>query len=306
MNDLQRVVAVDHPDPHTVLGIHKIGNDVVVRAYRPDASRVRVMPAGVEAKKIHDAGVFEATFPNTAKVFAYQLECTYGDKVFTHDDAYAFLPTLGDIDVHLAAEGRHYKLWDRFGAHPRVLDGVAGTSFVVWAPQARRVSVVGDFNGWDGRLHAMRKLSPNGIWELFIPGVAEGAVYKFEIVTARGERLLKLDPFAFRTELRPATGGIVHDPSKHDWRDAEYLKTRAAADQLRKPWSMYEVHLGAWMRVPEERGHGAIAVGDGHTGRWLTYEELTPKLVAYVKKMGFTHVELMPITEHPYDGSWGY
>jgi len=307
--DIERVVAVDHPDPHTFLGIHKVGKDVVIHAYRPDATRVRVVrktAKPVEATRIHPAGIFEAVFPNTKEVFSYELECTYGDRVFTHYDAYAFLPTLGDIDVHLASEGRHYKLWHRFGAHPRSLGGVAGTSFVVWAPHARRVSVVGDFNGWDGRLHAMRKLSPNGIWELFIPGVGEGAVYKFEIVTQAGDRLLKVDPFAFRTEVRPATGGIVHELAKDGWTDSAYLKQRAGEDPLRKPWSIYEVHLGAWMRVPEERGHGAVSVGDGHTGRFLTYDELVPKLVAYVKKMGFTHVELMPITEHPYDGSWGY
>ena len=305
MTDLERVVAVDHPDPHTFLGIHRVGSTVVVRAYRPDATRVRVLPANVEAHRIHPAGVFEAVFPDCKEVFPYQLECHYGDRVFTHHDAYAFLPTVGDIDVHLAAEGRHYKLWERFGAHVRTLNGVAGTSFVVWAPRARRVSVVGDFNGWDGRLHPMRKLSGNGVWELFIPGIDDGTIYKLEIVSSNGERLLKLDPFAFRTELRPHTGGIVHR-LESKWTDEEYLAKRAAADPLRRPWSIYEVHLGAWMRVPEERGHGAIDSGDGHSGRWLSYAELAPKLVAYVKRMGFTHVELMPITEHPFDGSWGY
>ncbi|MBI2393307.1 MAG: 1,4-alpha-glucan branching protein GlgB [Deltaproteobacteria bacterium] len=324
MSDLERIVAVDHPDPHTYLGIHVVapatpgagGDGVVVRAYRPDATRVRVLPKTkgepVEAIRAHRAGVFEAKFPGEKEVFAYQLEVSYGERTFVQDDAYAFLPTLGDIDVHLAGEGKHYELWSRFGAHVRRLSGVEGTSFVVWAPQARRVSVVGDFNGWDGRLHAMRRLSPNGIWELFVPGVGEGATYKFEIVSPKGDRFLKLDPFAFRTELRPATGGIVHRlrPPKHDdgesWTDAPWLEKRASQDPLRRPWSIYEVHLGAWMKVPEERGHGAIDVGSGHTGRWMTYREIAPKLVAYVKELGFTHVELMPITEYPYDGSWGY
>jgi 1,4-alpha-glucan branching enzyme len=305
VNDLERILAVDHIDPHTFLGIHRVGDDIVIRVYRPDATRVRIVPSGVDATRIHDAGLFEARFPGKKDVFPYQLEVHYGDRSFTHHDAYAFLPTLGDIDVHLAAEGRHYKLWERFGAHVGTLNGVRGTSFVVWAPQARRVSVVGDFNGWDGRLHPMRKLSGNGIWELFIPGVEEGAIYKYEVVTSGGARLLKLDPFAFRTEMRPATGGVVHT-SNAKWNDASYLDLRAKQDPLRRPWSIYEVHLGAWMRVPEERGHGAIDVGGGHTGRWLSYRELAPKLTEYVKRMGFTHVELMPITEHPYDGSWGY
>ena len=310
--DLERIVAVDHPDPHTYLGIHVAADHVVVRGYRPEADRVRVVPAGgaaaVDATRIHPAGVFEAKFPGLKDVFAYQLEVTIGGQTRKEHDPYAFLPTLGEIDVYLAGEGKHYELWSRFGAHVRKLGGVQGTSFVVWAPSARRVSVVGDFNQWDGRRHPMRRLSPNGIWELFIPGVGDGAVYKLEIVSPLGERFLKLDPFAFETEIRPATGGIVHQhaPPKSGWSDAVWLNKRASDDPLRRPWSIYELHLGAWMRVPEERGHGAIDVGDSHTGRWLTYREIAPKLVEYLKKTGFTHVELMPITEYPFDGSWGY
>ncbi len=315
--DIERIVAIDHFEPHSVLGIHPVGDDVLVRALRPNASRVRVIPdhgAPMEAQRIHDGGLFEARFPGAKQAFSYRLEVSYGEKVFTHRDAYAFLPTLGELDVHLASEGKHYRLWERFGAHVRTLSStgegpptVRGTSFVVWAPQARRVSVVGSFNDWDGRLHPMRRMSPNGVWELFIPEVEDGALYKLEIIAQDGTRVLKLDPFAFRTEVRPQTGGIVHSLATDEWTDAPWLKTRAETDPLRRPWSIYEVHLGGFMRVPEERGHGAIDLPNGgHTGRWLSYREIAPKLVEHVKKTGFTHIELMPITEHPYDGSWGY
>ncbi len=311
---LERIVAVDHTDPHTYLGIHVVGTDVVVRVFRPDAERVRILPDGAgapatptDAARIHPVGVFEARFAGTSQTFGYRVEASAKGKSIVFHDPYAYLPTLGEIDVYLAAEGNHHRLWDRFGAHVLTLGGVQGTSFVVWAPAARRVSVVGDFNDWDGRYHAMRKLATNGLWELFIPGVGEGATYKFEIVSADGHRSLKLDPFAFQTEVRPATGGVVHAvDAPFPWTDEAYLERRAAEDPLRRPWSIYEVHLGGWMRVPEERGHGAIDAGDTHTGRWLTYREIAPKLVEYVKSAGFTHVELMPITEYPYDGSWGY
>jgi 1,4-alpha-glucan branching enzyme len=293
-----------------------------VRVHRPDATRVTVHPkpssiAPREAERIDARGIFEARFEGAGEVFAYELEVAYGDRTFRHADAYAFLPTVGELDVHLAGEGRHLRLWERFGAHPRRFAGVAGTSFVVWAPEARRVSVVGDFNGWDGRLHAMRRLGGTGIWEIFVPGASEGAVYKFEIVDRDGARTLKLDPFAFRTELRPATGGIVHAiataagdvlEGRHAWTDAVFLERRASIDPLRAPWSIYEVHLGGFRRGAE-RGPGSIDVdraGSGHTGRFLTYRELAEILPAQVKKLGFTHVELMPITEHPFDGSWGY
>ncbi len=307
-----RIVAIDHQDPHQVLGIHEVERGVAVRVFRPDASRVRILPTAPaieprEATRIHPAGLFEAVFEGAREVFPYRVEVAYGDRVFTHHDAYAFLPTLGEIDVHLAAEGRHLRLWERFGAHPRRLAGVEGTSFVVWAPQARRVSVVGDFNGWDGRLHPMRRMSGNGIWELFVPGVGEGAVYKYEIVSQYGDRSLKLDPFAFRTELRPATGGIVHKLRSEGWTDHVWLERRGAQDPLRRPWSIYEVHLGGFRRVPGEDGPGSVDLGGGHkSGRFLSYRELAPALVSHVQKTGFTHVELLPITEHPYDPSWGY
>ncbi|MGZ3473819.1 MAG: 1,4-alpha-glucan branching protein GlgB [Polyangiales bacterium] len=305
------IASIDHPDPHTVLGIHELPEGIAVRVLRPGATRVRILPeptpageklAARDAILAHPHGLFEAIFHDAKEVFRYRVEVTAEDGVSTFEDPYAFLPTLGDLDVYLAGEGKHLRLWDRFGAHVTEIDGVKGTSFVVWAPQARRVSVVGDLNRWDGRVHAMRRLSPNGIWELFIPGVGDGVVYKFEVVGPHGDKQLKLDPFAFATELRPATGGVVHADKAFAWSDAKWLDTRKQADPLRSPWSIYEVHLGAFMRKQGEKGHGSI----GEEGRWLTYRELADTLVPYVKEMGFTHVELMPITEHPYDGSWGY
>ena len=183
---------------------------------------------------------------------------------------------------------------------------MAGVSFAVWAPQARRVSVVGDFDGWDGRLHPMRRISQDGIWELFIPELGEGVIYKFEIITEGYARLLKLDPFAFRTELRPNNAGIVHAIDRHRWLDAEWIARRTASDPLRRPMSIYELHLGGFMRVQTERGPGSVDHEGGHSGRFLSYRELAPYLIEHLKKTGFTHVEMMPITEHPYDGSWGY
>ncbi|MEO7091994.1 MAG: alpha-amylase family glycosyl hydrolase, partial [Polyangiales bacterium] len=314
-HELLRIVAVDHHDPHHVLGAHQVWLDdqrsgVAVRAFRPDAKSVRVIPddakiAPVEAKRLHAGGFFEATFAVT-QLFPYRLEVTYAAMKVVQRDAYALVPTVGDIDMHLAAEGKHRNLYQRLGAHPGKVGDVSGVAFAVWAPRARRVSVVGDFNGWDGRLHAMRRMGVTGIWELFVPDIGEGAVYKFEIIADDGRRLLKLDPFAFRTETRPETAGIVHALDHHQWGDDAWIKSRHATDPLRRPWSIYEVHLGGFRRIPGERGHGAIDIEGGHTGRWLTYRELAPVLVEHVKRCGFTHVELMPITEYPFDGSWGY
>jgi 1,4-alpha-glucan branching enzyme len=316
-HDLKRIVDVDHHDPHHVLGAHQVWTSdrrsgVAVRVFRPDALSVRIVPdddmiAPSEAKRLHGAGFFEAIFPVT-QVFPYRVEVTYAAMKVVQRDAYALSPTVGEIDMHLAAEGKHRDLYHRLGAHPGKVGDVSGVAFAVWAPRARRVSVVGSFNGWDGRLHPMRRMGATGIWELFVPDIGEGAVYKFEILAEDGRRSLKLDPFAFRTETRPETAGIVHGLDHHVWSDGDgaWMEKRQATDPLRRPWSIYEVHLGGFRRVPDERGHGAIDVGGGHTGRWLTYREIAPLLAAHVKKHGFTHVELMPITEYPYDGSWGY
>ena len=320
--ELDQIVSFEHSEPHHVLGAHPIpatapgGPAAVVRIFRPDAAKVTVLAEGrppVEAVRVRDAGLFEAWFPGNDQLFAYRYTVDYPAvsgqpaRSFTLRDPYAFLPTLGELDVYLANEGRHLHLDDRFGAHLRDLGGVSGVSFAVWAPQARRVSLVGGFNGWDGRLHAMRRIGSSGIWELFIPDLGEGEYYKYEIIGADGGRVLKTDPFAFQTELRPGTAGVVHDPTRHVFTDKAWLERRATQDPLRRPLSIYELHLGGFARSPDQRGPGAVELGDGHhTGRFLTYRELAPLLVTHLQKTGFTHVELMPVTEHPYDPSWGY
>ena len=209
------------------------------------------------------------------------------------DEVDQFPPTLGDIDLHLLGEGRHRRLYRVLGAHPRVHQGVEGTSFAVWAPNARAVRVVGDFNSWDGRVHPMRPLGSSGVWERFVPGVGSGALYKYEIVRSDGGLAVKADPVAFAAEEPPGTASVVCEGG-HQWRDGEWLVAREQVDLLRSPMSVYEVHLGSWRRRPEE--------GD----RPLTYRELAEELPAYCTDMGFTHVELMPVAEHPFGGSWGY
>ena len=207
---------------------------------------------------------------------------------------YPFPQILTDFDLHLIGEGTHYKNYEKLGAHVREVKGVNGVHFAVWAPNAEGVCVIGDFNGWDGISHRMRMLGSSGIWEIFIPGLFEGEIYKFNIQSKSGEILEKADPYAFRSEIRPKSASIVHDIDKYTWNDAKWLSEREHHNALDAPISMYEVHLGSWMRVPE----------DGN--RYLSYRELAQKLAEYVKDMGYTHVQLMPVTEHPLDASWGY
>jgi 1,4-alpha-glucan branching enzyme len=281
-------------DPHAILGAHETNGGVVVRALRPAAARVVVRPAGVEAALKDPEGLWEAVLPGETLPLDYELEIGYPDgNTFTLKDPYSFLPTLGELDLHLAAEGRHEQLYERLGAHAREIDGVVGTAFAVWAPNARSVSVVGDFNSWDGRLHPMRSLGSSGIWELFVPGVGEGHLYKFEIHAPGGQLRVKADPVAFASEVPPANASIVHRP-QHEWYDADWLERRRASDPLREPVSIYEVHLGSWRRNPLEGN------------RPLGYLELADQLADYVGDLGFTHVELLPVMEHPLARSWGY
>ena len=282
-------------DPHSVLGAHEADDGgVVVRAYRPDAQAVRIKPGNVEAELKDPAGLWEALLPKAKLPLSYELEVSYPDgNTFTVRDPYAFLPTLGELDLHLIGEGRLEELYGKLGAHVREIDGVAGTSFAVWAPNARSVSVVGEFNSWDGRLHPMRSLGGSGIWELFVPDVGDGAKYKYEIRTQDNRLRIKADPVAFATEVPPANASVVHC-SRHEWSDAEWLERRAQSDALREPMSIYEVHLGSWRRNPAE------------DNRSLNYLELADELSDYVADLGFTHVELMPVMEHPFGGSWGY
>jgi 1,4-alpha-glucan branching enzyme len=259
--------------------------------------RVRALLAGngaVELVESGEAGLFEGLAEGASLPVRYRLEVHYADgDVATLRDPYSFLPTLGDVDLHLIAEGRHEELYRRLGAHPRELDGARGVAFAVWAPAARSVSVVGDFNAWDGRLHPMRSLGSAGIWELFVPEVESGAHYKFEVRGQDGTLRLKADPLAFAAEEPPKTASVVF-ASGHRWADSEWIDRRRAAAPHAGPLSIYEVHLGSWRLNPLEGN------------RPLRYDELADELAAYAVDLGFTHVELLPVMEHPFSGSWGY
>jgi 1,4-alpha-glucan branching enzyme len=295
--EVERIVRRDHSDPHALLGAHPQDGGVVVRAFRPAAERVVLHAAGgrdVELQRRHPAGLFEGAVTGASLPLRYELEVAYPDgSTYTVRDPYAFAPTIGELDLHLAGEGRHEELYEKLGAHVREVDGVRGTAFAVWAPAARSVSVVGDWNSWDGRLHPMRSLGPSGIWELFVPDVGEGQRYKYEIRTPSGELALKADPYASAAERPPATASVVHE-SHYTWGDEEWMAARRAGEALDRPMSAYEVHLGSWRRDPAE------------PDRWLTYSELADQLPGYCAEMGFTHVELLPVMAHPFPGSWGY
>jgi len=300
--DLERLIAGQHHDPHHLLGAHlrqdgADGVQVVIRAWRPDAVDMAVMigERRVEMHRVHPAGVFlgvldEATIPD------YRLESTGADgAAVTFDDPYRFWPTLGEVDLHLFAEGRHEQLWRHLGANVRVHQGVPGTSFAVWAPGARAVRVVGDFNGWDGRRHPMRVLGSSGVWEIFLPGVGPGAAYKFEVVSQQGHVSLRADPFALAAEVPPATASIVAQ-SDYEWHDAAWAADREATDLLHAPVSVYECHLGSWR----------LAQDDDGSWRPMTYREVAAVLPPYLADLGFTHVEFLPLAQHPFSGSWGY
>jgi 1,4-alpha-glucan branching enzyme len=291
-DEVERLVRGEHHEPHRLLGAHTEDGRVVIRAFRPDATGVVALvgpegkPERVKLDQVHDAGLFEGTLDGTTLPSAYRLEVSYASGSFVIDDPYRFWPTIGELDQYLLGEGRHERLWQRLGAHEMTVDGVAGTAFAVWAPNARAIRVVGDFNSWDGRLHPMRALGSSGIWELFIPGVAAGARYKYELITPSGALTLKADPVAFAAERPPKTASVVYT-SHHTWGDDKWMAARERSDRLAEPMSIYEVHLGSWR-------HG------------LSYRELAEQLPDYVAGLGFTHVEFMPVAEHPYAPSWGY
>jgi 1,4-alpha-glucan branching enzyme len=296
--DIEAIVQRDLAEPHRVLGAHPDNGGVVIRTFRPDAAKVRARPEGGEAIDLelrHPGGVFEGTIKGASLPLRYELEVSYDEGgTFTLRDPYAFLPTLGEIDLYLAGEGRHEELYEKLGAHVREVDGVQGVAFAVWAPSARSVSVVGDFNSWDGRLHPMRTLGSSGIWELFVPDAPEGSRYKYEIRTQDGTLQLRADPYAFAAEMPPQTASVVYR-SRHEWKDDEWMRAhRVDGPPLRRPMSVYEVHVGSWRLNPLEGN------------RSLTYSELADELADYVQDLGFTHVELMPVMEHPFYGSWGY
>src|SRR5215217_5349396 len=240
---IERLVRGEHHEPHRLLGAHLDGNQVIIRAWRPDATGVVALVGDerVALTQIHPAGVFEGVLARS-DIPGYRLEVAYGDRTFTIDDPYRFLPTIGELDQHLLGEGRHERLWQKLGAHETTVDGVAGTAFAVWAPSARAVRVVGDWNSWDGRLHPMRALGSSGIWELFIPGVGAGARYKYELVTPSGALTLKADPVAFAAEEPPKTASVVYT-STYTWGDGDWMADQRERNAVDAPISIYEVHL---------------------------------------------------------------
>src|SRR6267143_2942 len=297
-SEVERLLALVHRDPHSLLGAHPVGGGgVIVRAFRPDAEQVELLISDEPSRplnRIHPAGLFELLLEDHHDTFSYQFRISYAaGNVFTLRDPYAFLPTLGSFDEHLFGEGRHERLYDKLGAHVRQMDDVPGVSFAVWAPSADGVSVVGNFNNWDGRLHQMRMLGASGIWEIFIPNISAGELYKYEIHNSVKPPFLKADPYALYSEVPPATSSVVFQPT-YEFNDSEWIEKREARDHLRQPMSIYEVHLGSWRRITEEGN------------RSLTYRETAPLLADYVLDMGFTHVEFMPLKGYPFSGSWGY
>jgi len=299
--ELESLVGLRHRSPHELLGMHSLGagKGIVARAYLPGALRVEVTPVH-EPKRprfilelIHPSGVFEGTTRKSAEVYAYDLLVTYEDGVVVQGrDPYSFLPTRSESDLYLFGEGNERRLYDKLGAQFVTLDGVHGVSFCVWAPNAERVSVVGDFNCWDGRRHMMRLLGNSGVWEIFIPGIGEGVRYKYEVRNANGELGLRADPLAFLCEPSPNNASVVWDNRKYAWRDSAWLMNRGHRDPLRRPMSIYEVHIGSWQKDEEGHSHD--------------YRSLAKHLVEYVTRLGFTHVEFLPVAEHAYYPSWGY
>ncbi len=320
-DQLEKILTARHHDPFQVLGAHAVEVDaapvVSVRAFLPFAEQawVVLLPPEVGGGKpsplvggtgggdalpmtrVPDSDFFEAQSAICnlqSPIPPYRLRTLDKDGVTREaDDPYRFLPVLGDLDLQLFGEGNHFRTYNKLGAHMIEHGGVRGTVFAVWAPNAERVSVIGDFNRWDGRCHPMRVLGGSGIWELFVPGLGEGTIYKYEVRTKTGALLQKTDPQGFFAERRPKTASIVWDIGKHTWDDADWMAQRAAIDPLRAPMAICEVHLGSWMRTPEGNGY-------------LSYRDLAEKLAEYVAQEGYTHVELLPVTEHPLDMSWGY
>lgn len=319
VNDVRRIINAEHHDPFSILGMHEIelrtdskikkelkSNDktavvkkgIVVRAFLPDAQEVYVVDANSPEKKykmdrVTEEGFFETAMFNRKNFFKYFLHIVYGPgNIHETHDPYSFLPILTEYDLYLFNQGTNHKIYEKMGAHVYEVDGIKGVHFSVWAPTAKRVSVVGHFNQWNGKKYQMRILGSSGVWEIFIPGLDAGEVYKYEIKTYKGEVMLKADPYAFYAELKPDTASIVFDINQYKWNDQAWIEERQNTNLFERPMSIYEVHLGSWMR--------------GEENRYLTYKEHVDRLIPYVKEMGYTHIEFLPVAEHPFDGSWGY
>lgn len=302
---LTQVIQGDYHDPFEVLGVHKHNNaeTLLVRTFQPHAAKIDLLLEGreIEMERVDKHGVFEATIQphgltdKDLPPFHYQFRITYSNgDTFTRNDPYRFLPQLNKDDAYLFNFGTNYKLYDHLGAHSKVIEDVSGTVFRVWAPAAKRVSILGHFNGWDGRIHPMRSLGDSGIWELFLPGVADNELYRFEIKTQHNEVLVKSDPFQFYGELRPETSSIVKNLDNYQWGDQQWQQKKNKQSPYNGPLTIYELHPGSWQRDPS------------NPDRFLTFRELAEKVVPYIKDLGFTHIELLPVMEHPLDESWGY
>ena len=290
--DIQELISGRHANPFSILGVHKTKGKSWLVAFVPDAVTLSAKfgRRSVDISRLHGP-VFAGPVPNSK--FHHVLAATYADgQTWTFEDPYRFGPVLGDLDVHLLGEGTHRKIWKALGAHVTEVDGVAGTHFAVWAPNAARVSVVGDFNVWDGCRHPMRRVGATGVWEIFLPGLGDGTLYKYEIAPQHGVPFMKADPVGFGAQHPPETSSIVRDISGYEWSDGAWMSKRQRKQQKNQPISVYEVHLGSWRRA------------DGN--RMLSYRELAIELVEYATWMGFTHLEFLPVSEFPFDGSWGY
>ena len=289
---VQAIEAGTHVDPHRVLGPHPQGSSTVIRAFHPDALELSVAHPGgtVEMRRVSQSGIWEAVAP-VAGLTAYRLRYRTATHAWEAEDPYRFLPTLGELDLHLIAEGSHRELWRRLGARVIEQQDVTGTAFAVWAPNARGVHLVCDANFWDARTLPMRRLGGSGVWELFLPNTGAGMRYKFRVTRPDGHQVLKADPLARAGERPPATASVV-EQSTYRWRDSRWMRTRSEHNRVNAPIAVYEVHLGSWRRTPE--------------GRTLSYRDSAKLLAEHCKAMGFTHVELMPVMEHPFGGSWGY
>ncbi len=299
-DEVSRFVRGIHSDPFRVLGPHCVGDDLEIRVFRPDARSVDILldrepDKPIAAERIEQEGFFCATIAGAKRDLQYHVRITDRDgSQHVTRDPYQYGPIVGQVDLHLFAEGQHWKIYEKFGAHLRTIGDAAGAYFAVWAPNAQRVSVVGDFNNWDGRVNPMRKLLDAGVWELFLPGIKQGAHYKFEIRTQTNAVLLKSDPFAFFNQHGKATASLVYDLERYTWNDSEWMEARRTKNWPQSPINIYEVHLGSWRRKTEEGN------------RQLSYLELAEELLPYVLEMGYTHIELLPVAEHPFEGSWGY
>lgn len=293
--EIRALITATHPAPAKVLGCHRVAQRWILRVFEPGAAAAAVDWLGLDTprrmQRLHDDGLFEIAL-NEAPVEPYSLEFEYQDgSRHRRFDAYSFAPDIGELDRFLFSSGRHHHIYDKLGAHPATRDGIEGTQFAVWAPTARRVSVVGDFNLWDGRRHGMRRLDSGGIWALFIPGVGVGEIYKFEIRSFDDKLFLKTDPYAFQMQLRPDTGSVVCELGGFDWGDSDWMTARNSGDALRAPINIYEVHPGSWRQ---------------RNGDFLDWNALGDQLIPYVTEMGYTHIEVMGLAEHPLDRSWGY